>query len=299
MVSANEIDALIPMDVSIPSNTVVPLVVISAGGNTPYNLRLTRNAPAIFTQFDDDGIPFVPLFDANFHAINIVRPGDTIIFYAAGLGPTDSSGRLTDNLDVYIGERKAQVLFAGLAPGLPGVYQVNVFAPAPATNRLYLQVGGWQSNIVDIAIPIGSNTANIKGTIDGLNPSSEPAFPFGPCAVNAPFSSCGKESFSIMLHAGTFSVSFDILPSAGTFDVAAVGEAGCAIITIDPKAGAYSASVTTVTAAARAGDFSSSIVPLWDYFSCTLNAVCFSFPGPSVLPLSRLDPYWARASQML
>jgi hypothetical protein len=37
-----------------------------------------------------------------------------------------------------------------------------------------------------------------------------------------------------MLHAGALSVDFNIDPSAGPFDVAAVGEAGGAVISIDP-----------------------------------------------------------------
>jgi uncharacterized protein (TIGR03437 family) len=298
-VSPSQVNALIPLEVAIPANTVVPLVVTTAGGSSRYNIRLTRNAPGIFTQVTDDGT-FPLLFDGSFRSVNMVRAQDTLIFYATGLGPVDSSSRVVDNVEVYIGERRAQVLFAGLAAGLPGVYQVNVIAPVPATDRLYVRSGGWQSNILNVAIQNGSNTANVKGTIDGLNPSSDPGFPLLPCVGgDIPLSvPCGAEGFSIMLHAGSFSVSFDILPTATTFDVAAVGEAGGAIITIDPKAGTYTASITTLAAAARSGDFHDSIAPLWDYFSCTSDAVCLPFPG-GIVPPSRVDPFWARAAQML
>jgi hypothetical protein len=43
---------------------------------------------------------------------------------------------------VFIGEQKAEVLFAGLAPGYPGVYQVNVRAATLWTDRIYLREGG-------------------------------------------------------------------------------------------------------------------------------------------------------------
>jgi hypothetical protein len=211
-----------------------------------------------------------------------------------------------DDVEVYIGERRAQVLFAGLAPGLPGIYQLNVMSPPPATDRIYIRSGGWQSNIVNIGIRTGTNTANVQGTIDGLYPSSQPGYPnapLRPCVGDNDPGPCGpavvSDSASIMLHAGIFTVSFDIVPGAGPFSVAAVGEAGGAVISIDPAAGTYTASITTLTPAAAHGDFSSSIVPLWDYISCDWKgALCQQFPN-SQIPPSRTDPYWARTTQML
>ena len=302
-VSPNEIDALVPAQAAIPQNTVVPLVVTSSGGSATYNIRLTRNAPALFTNSDTGQ---ALMFDANFLPIDTVAPQDTVILYAMGLGPTDSSGRVVDDVEVYIGERRAQVLFAGLAPGIPGLYQLNVMAPSPATDRIYLRSGGWQSNIVNIGIPRGVNTTNVKGTIDGLYPSSAPGYPTTPqrpCVGDDDPGPCGPtnviDSSSIMLHAGTFVVSFDIVPGATPFSVAAVGEAGSSIISIDPAAGTYTASVTTLATAPAHGDFSGSIAPLWDFTSCAWkSAMCQQFPN-SQIPSSRIDPYWLRATQML
>ena len=300
-VSPSQVNALIPFEVAIPSSTVVSLVVTSAGGSASYNIRLTRDAPAIFSQ-DGSGLGMAVALDAKFNPVATVYPNDVLILYAAGLGPVDNSGRVIDPVEVYLGERKAQMLFAGLAPGLPGTYQLNVIAPALATDRLYLRSGGWQSNIVYVGTQPGTNTMNVRGTIDGLYPSSDPNYPRTPCSNNSVPSSipCGSESFSIMLHAATFSMAFDIAPSAAPFDVAAVGEAGGVIISINPAAGTYTASVPTLTNAARLGDFSGSVVPLWDYINCNPNsAVCFSFPGPSLIPPSRLSPFWVRAMQTL
>jgi uncharacterized protein (TIGR03437 family) len=302
-VSPNEIDALVPAQPAIPQNTVLPLVVTSSGGSVTYDIRLTRNAPALFIS-SDTGQALV--FDANFRPIDTIGPQDNVILYATGLGPIDSSGRVVDDVEVYIGERRAQVLFAGLAPGLPGIYQLNVTAPAPATDRIYLRSGGWQSNIVNIGIRAGMNTANVKGTIDGLYPSSAPGYPTTPqrpCEGDNDPGPCGPtnvfDSSSIMLHAGTFTVSFDIVPGATPFSIAAVGEAGSSIISIDPAAGTYTASVTTLTPATRAGNYSSTIMQLWDYASCNWkSAMCQPFPN-SQIPPSRTDPYWARATQML
>jgi uncharacterized protein (TIGR03437 family) len=302
--SPNEIDALIPSQVAIPQNTVVPVVVTSAAGSGTNNIRLTRDAPALFSRNDGSGLGLV--FDATFHQIDTIRAQQTLILYATGLGPTDASGRVVDTVEVYIGERSAQVLFAGLAPGLPGIYQLNVTAPVLATDRIYLRSGGWQSNIVNIGVPSGTNTANVKGSIDGLYPSSDPGYPTIPirqCVGDNDPGPCGPvgvfDSLSIMMHAGTFTVSFDIVPGAGPFSVAAVGEAGGSIISIDPAAGTYTASVTTLTPAARTGDYSNSIMPLWDYDSCDWkSAMCRPFPS-YIVPVSRIDPYWARATQPL
>jgi hypothetical protein len=150
------------------------------------------------------------------------------------------------------------------------------------------------------------NAANITGTIDGLYPSSDPGYPktpLRPCLGDNDPGPCGPaaafDSLSIMLHAGTFTVSFDIVPGASPFAVAAVGEAGGTIISIDPASGTYTASTTTLTPAARFGDFSGSTVPLWDFASCDWrSAVCLQFPN-NAIPVSRIDPYWARATQML
>lgn len=299
-VSANQVNALIPFEATIPANNVVPVMVTSPGGSVTYNIRLTRDAPAIFTR-NGAGTGRAFVFDPKFQAVDTIAAQDVVVLYAAGLGPADSSGHAVDEVEVYIGDRKAQVLFAGLAPGLPGIYQLNVMAPAPATDRLYLRSGGWQSNIVDIGIRSGANTANVTGTIDGLYPSSDPFFTLPPCVGDDPVGPCGAgETFSFMLHAGSFSVSFDILPpspSAGAFAVAAVGEAGGSIISIDPVAGTYTASVTTITTAASHGDYSGTNLQVLDYLSCT-NAVCQPFPG-MVIPATRIDPFWARATQQL
>jgi uncharacterized protein (TIGR03437 family) len=296
-VSPNQINLVIPSEVMIPSSSVVPVVVTSSGGTTSYNIRLTRNGPGIFTR-NGSGTGRALLFDSNFQPVDTVVPKQALILYATGLGLTSGdSGRVVDEVEVYIGERKAQVLFAGLAAGFPGIYQLNVIAPVPATDRLYLRSGGWQSNIVDIGIRRGTNTSNVKGAIEGLHPSSDPSFRVG-------------TSFLVMLHAGAFTVSFDVNASAGPFDVAAVGEAGSALISIDPASpcdndsgsvsrGAYTASISTVTAAVARGDFSGSVVPLWDYLTCDPRSwECLASPL-STITQARLGQFWIRAAEML
>ncbi len=295
-VSPGQINLLIPFEVQIPASTVVPVVVTSTGGKISYNIRLTRNAPGIFT-LSGSGTEPALIFDSNFQPVKTVGAKDTVILYATGLGATSAeTNSVVDEVEVYIGERKALVSFAGLAPGLPGIYQVNVMAPVPATDRIYLRSGQWQSNIAKIGIKQGTNATNVKGTIDGLHPSSDPAFRIGTTS-------------SVMLHAGTFTVGFDIASGAAPFDVAAVGQAGAAVISVDPissctndvgivSTGQYSASISTLTPDAILGDFSGSIVPLWDYLTCNGGSECVGFVL-STIPPARLSSFWTNAAAML
>jgi uncharacterized protein (TIGR03437 family) len=299
-VSPNQINALIAPSVAIPSNMAVPLLVTApAGQSKPYYVRLTREAPGIFTR-NGAGTGPAFVFDADFKKVDTIAANDIAILYATGLGPTDSLGKVTDPVEVYIGERQARVLSATVAPGFPGVYQLNVMAPPPATDRLYLREAGWQSNIAEIGIRSGANATNVSGDIEGLYPSSDPFFTLPPCLDEFSPTPCGSgQTLSIMLHAASLHVSFDIVPNASPFDIAAVGTGGVSLISIDPATGSYTASVSTLTADAARGDFSKSIVPLWDYTNCDLQAVCSAFPGPSILPVSRIDPFWLQATRQL
>jgi uncharacterized protein (TIGR03437 family) len=84
--------------------------------------------------------------------------GDTVSFYASGLGPldnpppSDGAGSLdqlrqtTTPLTVMVGGVPAQVAFSGLSPQFVGVYQVNVVVPSGVTGGgavpVQLMIGG-------------------------------------------------------------------------------------------------------------------------------------------------------------
>ena len=292
-VSPQQINLVIPPNLAIPENTIVPLTVTSAGATgRPYNIRLLHSAPAIFTR-DGSGNGPALLFAGGLR-VDTVSPGDMVTFYATGLGPT--AGKQQDpveDFEVYLGDRQANVVSARRAKGLTGFYRIDVLAPVLATGRLYLRAGGWQSNITQIGIRSGANVANVTGSIDGVYPTSD-------------LSLGTATSFALMLHAGVFSTSFDIGPSAGPFDIAAVSEGGAALISIDPTAscvndggvqsrGTYTASIGTVTPDGARGDFSGSIYPLWDYLTCDPNSwTCLAFPL-STIPQQRLGQSWTTA----
>ncbi len=84
--------------------------------------------------------------------------GDTITFYASGLGPLDNpppadgAGSLdllrqtTTPLTIMVGGVPAQVSFSGLSPQFVGVYQVNMVVPSGVTPGgavpMQLMIGG-------------------------------------------------------------------------------------------------------------------------------------------------------------
>jgi len=157
-VSATQVNALIPFkaaNLTGSQTAVVPVVVTTPNGaSSPFAITLARNAPAIFTKnFSGSGAALA--FDVNFNPIK--TPGTApIVLYATGPGSTsppastgslgagtDPLNRVQDNVSVSIGGSSAFVLYAGLAPGLQGIYQLNILPPASISlgNALNIEVG--------------------------------------------------------------------------------------------------------------------------------------------------------------
>jgi uncharacterized protein (TIGR03437 family) len=290
-VSAAQINAVVPFSLTVllnpsPPVTVPVVVTTAAGSSAPLTVLLSRESPGLFTQNGAGTGPAIAL-TGSFQQVSVLA-GGPIVLYADGLGPTNppassASGgtstapfnQVADSLAVFVGDTPATVLFAGLAPGFPGIYQLNVMPNGPLSDRVYIQANGWQSNIVSLPIMPGSNVANVTGTISGLYPPA-----------SAPVTA------SAMLIAGTFNVAFDILPTAAPFSIVAAGEGGNAVIQINPAAGTWQAELTAPTVAATDGNFSegfSGFNVIWDFLSCQTNGSCLPFPG-EVIPLTRLDP---------
>jgi uncharacterized protein (TIGR03437 family) len=166
-VSAGQINAQVPIE-AFPSGTGTASVVVSNGGGLSPAQTVVIN-------------PIVPgVFQASGHAIAVnvtdptsarygtlaapsgsipglttfpARVNDFVFFYANGLGAVDSpvaSGqvppageivRTVTNPTVLVGNVSAPLLFSGLTPGYPGIYQVNISVPqVTAGNAIPLQV---------------------------------------------------------------------------------------------------------------------------------------------------------------
>ncbi len=168
-----QINAIVPYDV--PVNTTLQLVVSNGPAlSVPEPVIVASAQPAVFTKdLSGKGAGIVVgvkadqtqfLVDAS-HPLN---PGDVAVIYCAGLGPVDPAvqagtaasltvlSSTTNTVTVSMGGQSARVLFAGLAPGYAGLYQVNALVPAgiPAANDvpLVLTAAGQQSTPVTIAV---------------------------------------------------------------------------------------------------------------------------------------------------
>ena len=75
---------------------------------------------------------------------NPLHPGEVGILWTTGLGPTDPPAKtgqgapryaqIANPISLFIDGKEAKVLFAGLAPDLVGVYQINFILPQEASS---------------------------------------------------------------------------------------------------------------------------------------------------------------------
>jgi uncharacterized protein (TIGR03437 family) len=288
-VAPDQLNALIPFEVAelrFGQQAEVPVLVTTpAGTSSPFSIKLSRNAPGIYTQ-NREGTGDAVVSDVNLDPVSTVGV-DPILLRATGLGPLSSEpqGRVVDSVQVFIGDQPADLTLAGPS-GVPGIYLLNATPKTPISNRVYLRVNGVQSNIATLPIPVGLNVTNAAGSIGGLYPASGAAPTSGPV------------SFSAMLVAGTFTASFDLLPNARPFSVIARAGTGpafvssSAVIHIDPLQNTWQAGLTVPTAAARLYDFSDSGPVVLDFLTGR------TFPG-GIVPLSRQDPAALNAIRLL
>lgn len=174
-VSPGQINFQVPWEVAgRPS----PDVSISASGfiESSVPLKLAQYAPGIFTDGAPNGQAIAAIAGTAILAAPAgyapgtrpARTGETLTLYCTGLGPVDNTpltgfptppdplARTTAQPTVTIGGRSASVSFSGLAPGLTGVYQINVQVPSGAAAgdavAISLSIGGVNSNAPTIAI---------------------------------------------------------------------------------------------------------------------------------------------------
>ena len=122
------------IDLQIPWNAQSGDIELSQGNVAAWLTQAdsTTSAPGVFTVNGTDGA----IQHADYSlvsAANPAEPGEVVIVYATGLGPV-ATPIATDQLaptlalDTVAGQ-SANVLFAGLAPGELGVYQLNIQLP--------------------------------------------------------------------------------------------------------------------------------------------------------------------------
>src|SRR5262249_27612621 len=154
----------IPLELSPGPQTVQ---VASNFGTAQFDIALDEAAPGIFTLPDSSGAVLNQDFSLN-AALNPAARGSVLQVFTTGLGavnpsiatgafaPNSPLSRATTAVTATLDDQPAQVLFAGLAPGFAGLYQVNILIPPSlppnATAKLVIRAAGQESNAVAVAV---------------------------------------------------------------------------------------------------------------------------------------------------
>ena len=163
-ISPTQVNALAPD--GIGPGAVQVIVTNDAGASAGYSVTAAVRAPGLLappsfrasnrqyaTALFADGAFVGPPDLVPGALFRRAVPGDSVVFYAIGCGATNPAspagivvaGNATlPNVLVRFGERTGRVAFAGLAPGLVGLYQLNVVVPEGVTGDtpLTLSVDG-------------------------------------------------------------------------------------------------------------------------------------------------------------
>ncbi|MCX6590987.1 MAG: metallophosphoesterase [Acidobacteria bacterium] len=156
-VSPGQINAQVPAGITGAS----VLRITTASGEASLKVEISETAPAIFAS----GVRRTngTIIDA----ANPARAGETLLIYLTGLGRVDAelaSGapapaapplRALSPVDVRFADTAVTPTFAGLAPGLVGVYQVIVDVPPnlpEGTHALRIVAGGASSTPVSLPV---------------------------------------------------------------------------------------------------------------------------------------------------
>ncbi len=160
-VSPGQVNALVPSNVTAGPQS---LTVTTGGGTTlSYVITVNPNPPEVYAPpaFYINGNQYAAalLSDGKTYVLppgtipgvtsRQAKPGETITIYGIGFGPSDPAGSttpipagqivqqsnaITTPLTVLFGNTPAMTTYAGLAPGLVGLYQLNVVVPSSIQN---------------------------------------------------------------------------------------------------------------------------------------------------------------------
>jgi uncharacterized protein (TIGR03437 family) len=176
-VSGGQINAQMPFELT-GSSTAQVVVTNNGTASAPQSLQVASIAPGVFALGGGQAVaygnsdymfaaPAGSIPGLTTHPAKILDP-QTLVILATGLGPVSPS--IADGVGdpttihntttmpvVMVGNVAAQVVFSGILPGFPGVYQINIIIQSgtPTGNAIPLQIqmgGITTSNSTTIAV---------------------------------------------------------------------------------------------------------------------------------------------------
>lgn len=168
-VSPNQISVVVPF---ATTETIAAIEVINNG--TPSNIVtefVNTTTPGIFT-IPSGGVGSAAALHADGSLVsssNPAQPGETISVYLTGLGavsPTINDGTpgpssplstTSSTITAYINGASSTISFAGIAPGLVGLYQINLQVPTGTTSgTVTLDINGPDAYTSQATLPVGT-----------------------------------------------------------------------------------------------------------------------------------------------
>jgi len=180
--SPSQINFQVPVEIGASFGTVSVLTPAGASSDVSANFVAAR-----FSAFTGTHVPFGPAVVQQANAAGIeqnrfLRPahaGDVLVIWGTGLG-----GGQRSDVRVWVGQTPLPPFYAGPAPGLPGVDQINVAIPSP-DNYCF--------------VPVSVEVAGQPGTVYTIAASSAP----GPCPGIFAF---GQQALGLLDAGGTVKI---------------------------------------------------------------------------------------------
>lgn len=177
-VSATQLSVIVPYGVT---GTIAQFQVNNNGTlSNIVTMPVGTTAPGVFT-VPAGGLGYGAILHSDYSLVTTKNPaqiGETVQVYLTGLGAvspaiSDGAAGPTGTLSVTpanaisadISGTQATVQYSGLAPGLAGLYQVNVTIPSGLTaGDNSLDIAGPDSYTTEVTIPIGSGSSGTSET---------------------------------------------------------------------------------------------------------------------------------------
>lgn len=168
-VSPTQVSVIVPYSMSTDNSLASIQLTNNGVQSNTVQVYTAPTAPGIFSQSQSGaGTGAILRQDSTIVSSgNSVARGETIQIFLTGLGlvtpanPAGAAGQsnqpsvITGNVKVFIGDRPATVSYAGLAPGLAGLYQINAIIPNNVSSgNAYVDISTDDAYHTQVTVPI-------------------------------------------------------------------------------------------------------------------------------------------------